>query len=143
METQNYGIQGGDVNRDVSETMPMLSIYYYFMGLYAIYISDSSDSSITSTSEDEEEDYHSTSNKTSDQGNSFYQSLECMQQFTLMLNSSLLLQLIILICQSISQQPLNFRLHHHLPHQSIVVHLNIQMNHYHLIPNYWIIPLHL
>ena len=73
----------------------------------------------------------------------FYQSLECMQQFTLMLNSSLLLQLIILICQSISQQPLNFGLHHHLPHQSIVVHLNIQMNHYHLIPNYWIIPLHL
>ena len=41
------------------------------MGLYAIYISDSSDSSITSTSEDEEEDYQSTTNKTSDQGNSF------------------------------------------------------------------------
>ena len=71
METQNYVIQGGDVSGDVSETMPMLSIYYYFMGLYAIYISDSSDSSITSTSEDEEEDYQSTSNRTSDQGNSF------------------------------------------------------------------------
>ena len=71
METQNYGIQGGDVNGDVSETMPMLSIYYYFMGLYAIYISDSSDSSITSTSEDEEEDYQSTSNRTSNLGNSF------------------------------------------------------------------------
>ena len=71
METQNYGIQGGDVSGDVSETMPMLSIYYYFMGLYAIYISDSSDSSITSTSQDEEENYPSTSNRTIDPGNSF------------------------------------------------------------------------
>ena len=71
VDTQHYGIQGGDANGDVSETMPMLSIYYYFMGLYAIYISDTSDSSITSTSEDEEENYQSTSNKTSDQGNSF------------------------------------------------------------------------
>ena len=39
-----------------------------------------------------------------------------MQQLTLMLNSSLLIQLIILICQSISPQLLNFGLHHHLPH---------------------------
>ena len=38
--------------------MPMLGMYYYFMGLYAIYISsdsDSSESSITSSSGDEGE----------------------------------------------------------------------------------------
>ena len=53
METQDYGVQGGDVSGDVSQTMPMLGIYYYFMGFYAIYISSESESetsSITSTS---------------------------------------------------------------------------------------------
>ena len=39
-----------------------------------------------------------------------------MQHFTLMLDSSVLLQLINLIFQIISPQPLNFGLHHHLPH---------------------------
>ena len=71
VDTQHCGVQGGDVNGDVSDTMPMLNIYYYFMGLYAIYISDTSDSSVTSTSDDEEGNYQSTSNNTSDQGNFF------------------------------------------------------------------------
>ena len=70
VDTQHYGVQGGDVNGDVSDTMLMLNIYY-LMGLYTIYISDTSDSSITSTSEDEEENYQSTSSNNSDQGNSF------------------------------------------------------------------------
>ena len=60
-----------------------------------------------------------------------------------MLDSSLLLQLIILIYQITSPQPLNFGLHLHLPHLSTVVPLSIQMNHYLLIPIYWIIPPHL
>ena len=49
METQDYGVQGGDVNGDVSQTMPMLSIYYYFMGFYAIYISSESETSGSET----------------------------------------------------------------------------------------------
>ena len=71
VETQDYGVQNGDV----SQTMPMLGMYYYFMGIYAIYISsdsDSSESSITSSSEDEGEYDHITSDRISDQGNSFY-----------------------------------------------------------------------
>ena len=39
METQDYGVQGGEVNGDVSQTMPMLGIYYYVIGLHATYIS--------------------------------------------------------------------------------------------------------
>ena len=96
METQDYGVQGGDVSGDVSQTMPMLGIYYYFMGFYAIYISSESESessSITSTSVENEP---ITSDSNSDPGNPFCQSLECIQHFTLMLNSSLLIQLLIL-----------------------------------------------
>ena len=71
METQDYGVQGGDVSGDVSQTMPMLGIYYYFMGFYAIYISSESESessSITSTSEENEP---STSDRNSNPGNPF------------------------------------------------------------------------
>ena len=71
VETQDYGVQSGDV----SQTMPMLGMYYYFMGMYAIYISsdsDSSESSITSSSEDEGEYDQTTSNRTNNPGNSFY-----------------------------------------------------------------------
>ena len=99
METQDYSVQGGDVCGDVSQTMPMLGIYYYFMGFYAIYISSESkseSSSITSTSEEDVENEPTTSDRNSNPGNPFGQSLECMQHFTLMLNSSLLIQLLIL-----------------------------------------------
>ena len=74
VETQDYGVQGGDVSGDVSQTMPMLGIYYYFMGFYAIYISsdsDSSESSITSSYDDEGENEQTTSDRTSNPGNSF------------------------------------------------------------------------
>ena len=73
METQDYGVQGRDVSGDVSQTMPMLGIYYYFMGFYAIYISSDSESesSITSTSEEEVENEPTTSDRTSNPGNPF------------------------------------------------------------------------
>ena len=74
METQDYGVQGGDVSGDVSQTMPMLGIYYYFMGFYAIYISSESESessSITSTSEEDVENEPTTSDRNSDPGNPF------------------------------------------------------------------------
>ena len=90
METQDYGVQGGDVNGDVSQTMPMLGIYYYFMGLYATYISSESETSgseTSYTSEEDMEDESTTSDRKSDSGNPIFQSLECMQHFTLMLNS--------------------------------------------------------
>ena len=99
METQDYGVQGEDVNGDVSQTMPMLGIYYYFMGFYAIYISSESESetsSITSTSKEDMENEPTTSDRKSNPGNPIFQSLECMQHFTLMLNSSLMIQLLIL-----------------------------------------------
>ena len=99
METQDYGVQGGDVSGDVSQTMPMLGIYYHFMGFYTIYISSESEaesSSISSTSEEDVENEPTTSDRNSNPGNPFFQSLECMQHFTLMLNSSLLIQLLIL-----------------------------------------------
>ena len=98
METQDYGVQGGDVNGDVSQTMPMLGIYYYFMGFYAIYISSESETSSTSSSSEEDmEDESTTSDRKSDSGNPIFQSLECMQHLTLMLNSSLMIQLLILL----------------------------------------------
>ena len=56
METQDYGVQGGDVNGDVSQTMPILGIYYYFMGFYATYISSESETSGSETSSTSEED---------------------------------------------------------------------------------------
>ena len=56
METQDYGVQGGDVNGDVSQTMPMLGIYYYFMGFYATYIPSESVTSGSETSSTSEED---------------------------------------------------------------------------------------
>ena len=56
METQDYGVQGGDVNGDVSKTMPILGIYYYFMGFYATYISSESETSGSETSSTSEED---------------------------------------------------------------------------------------
>ena len=97
METQDYGVQGGDVNGDVSQTMPMLGIYYYFMGFYAIYISSESEiSSTTSTSEEDMENESTTSDRKSNSDNPIFQSLECMQHLTLMLNSSLMIQLLIL-----------------------------------------------
>ena len=73
METQDYGIQGGDVSGDVSQTMPMLGIYYYFMGFYANYISSDSESesSITSTSEEDVENEPTTSDRISNPGNPF------------------------------------------------------------------------
>ena len=99
METQDYGVQGGDVNGDVSQTMPMLGIYYYFMGFYATYISSESETSgseTSYTSEEDMEDESTTSDRKSDSGNPIFQSLECMQHLTLMLNSSLMIQLLIL-----------------------------------------------
>ena len=100
METQDYGVQGGDVSGDVSQTMPVLGIYYYFMGFYAIYISSESESessSITSTSEEDMEMNQPPQIETAIQVTLFFQSLECMQHFTLMLNSSLMIQLLILL----------------------------------------------
>ena len=73
VETRDYGVQGGDISGDVSQTMPMLGIYYYFMGFYAIYISgdSESESSIPSTSEDEVENEPTTSDRIRDPGNPF------------------------------------------------------------------------
>ena len=99
METQDYGVQGGDVNGDVSLTMPMLGIYYYFMGFYATYISSESETSgseTSSTSEEDMEDESTTSDRKSNSGNPIFQSSECMQHFTLMLTSFLMIQLLIL-----------------------------------------------
>ena len=99
METQDYGVQGGEVNGDVSQTMPMLGIYYYFIGLYATYISSESETSGSETSypsEEDMDDESSTSDKKSDSGNPNFQSLECMQHFKLMLNRCLMNQLLIL-----------------------------------------------
>ena len=96
METQEYGVQGEGVNGDVSNTMPMLGSYYYLIGLYATYISSGSVSS-GSESSYTTEDESTTSERRSDSGNSDFQSLECMQHFTLMLNRCLLIQLLILL----------------------------------------------
>ena len=96
METQECGVQGGEVNGDVSQTMPMLGSYYYFIGLYAAYISSGSETSGSETSYTTE-DESTTSERKSDSGNSNFQSLECMQHFTLMLNRCLLIQLLILL----------------------------------------------
>ena len=93
---QDYEVQSGDV----SQTMPMLPIYYYTMGMYTITISssssesDSSASSMTSSSSDEREDDQTSSHRTSDSGNSFLLKFEV--HATLMLDSSLLHQLIII-----------------------------------------------
>ena len=95
METQEYGVQGGEVNGDVSQTMPMLGSYYYFIGLYAAYISSGSETSGSEPSYTTE-DESTTSERKSHSGNSNFQSLECMQHFTLMLNRYLLIQLLIL-----------------------------------------------
>ena len=99
METQDYGVQGGEVNGDVSQTMPMLGIYYYLIGLYATNISSESETSGSETSypsEEDMDDESSTSDKKSNSGNPNFQSLECMQHFTLMLNRCLMNQLLIL-----------------------------------------------
>ena len=99
METQDYGVQGGEVNGDVSQTMPMLGIYYYFIGLYATYISSESETSgseTSYTSEEDMDDESTTSDRKSNSGNPNSQSLECMQHFTLMLNRCLMIQLLIL-----------------------------------------------
>ena len=95
METQEYGVQGEGVNGDVSYTMPMLGSYYYLIGLYATYISSGSETS-GSESSYTTEDESTTLERKSDSGNSDFQSLECMQHFTLMLNRCLLIQLLIL-----------------------------------------------
>ena len=96
METQEYGVQGEGVNGDVSYTMPILGSYYYLIGLYATYISSGSESS-GSESSYTTEDESTTSERRSDSGNSDFQSLECMQHFTLMLNRCLLIQFLILL----------------------------------------------
>ena len=99
METKDYGFQGGEVNGDVSQTMPMLGIYYYLIDLYATYISSESETSGSETSYTSEEDMDdevTTSDRKSDSGNPNPQSLECMQHFTLMLNRFLMIQLLIL-----------------------------------------------
>ena len=88
METQDYGIQGGEVNGDVNKTMPMLGRYYYLIGLYATYISSESE---TSGSETSYSDESTTSERKNDSGNSNFQSLKCMQHFTLMLNRYVLI----------------------------------------------------
>ena len=83
METQDYGVQGGDVNGDVSQTMPMLGIYYYFMGFYATYISSESETSgseTSSTSEEDMEEESTTSDRKSNSDNPIFQSLECMME---------------------------------------------------------------
>ena len=95
METQEYGVQGEGVNGDVSYTMTMLGSYYYLIGLYATYISSGSETS-GSESSYTTEDESTTSERKSNSGNSDFQSLECMQHFTLMLNRCLLIQLLIL-----------------------------------------------
>ena len=66
METQEYGLQGEELNGDVSHTMPILGGYYYLIGLYATYISSGSESSESSyTTEDES----NTSERRNDSGN--------------------------------------------------------------------------
>ena len=55
METQDYGVQRGEVNGDVSQTMPMLGIYYYLIGLYATYTFSESETSGSETSYPSEE----------------------------------------------------------------------------------------
>ena len=77
METQDYGVQGGEINGDVSQTMPMLGIYYYFIGLYATYISSESETSgseTSCTSEEDMDDESTTSDRKSDSGNPNFQS---------------------------------------------------------------------
>ena len=78
----------------------MLGSYYYFIGLYAAYISSGSETSGSETSGSETsfttEDESTTSERKSD-ANSNFQSLEFMQHFSLMLNRCLLIQLFILI----------------------------------------------
>ena len=69
------------------------------MGFYATYISSESETSgskTSSTPEEDMEDESTTSDRKSDSGNPIFQRLECMQHFTLMLNSSLMIQLLIL-----------------------------------------------
>ena len=98
MKTQDYGVQGGDVSGDVSQTMPMLGIYYYFMGFYAIYISSESESessSTTSTSEEDMENEPTTSDRKSDPGNPIFPKFGVHATLH-MLNSSLLIQFLIL-----------------------------------------------
>ena len=76
METQKYGVECGDV----SQTMPMLAMYYYTMGMYTLTMSttssssSSSASSITSSdgsSADEREDEQTSTHNTGNSGNSF------------------------------------------------------------------------
>ena len=79
--------------------MPMLGIYYYLIGLYTTYISSESETSGSETSYPSEEDMDnksSTSDNKSNSGKLNFQSLECMQHFTLMLNRYLMNQLLIL-----------------------------------------------
>ena len=65
--------------------MPMLGMYYYVMGMYAISISsDSSESSITSSSSDEREDDQTSSHRASNSGNSFLLKFEVHATFNVM-----------------------------------------------------------
>ena len=144
METQDYGVQGGDVNGDVSLTMPMLGIYYYFMGFYATYISSESETSgseTSSTSEEDMEDESTTSDRKSYSGNPIFQSLECMQHFTLMLNSSLMIQLLIL-SDYLTTAPVLWDTSSTSTSTSVkILPHSILMTLYLPIPIYWIIPL--
>ena len=74
METHEYGIECGNVN----QTMPMLAMYYYTMGMYTLTISSSSSISSTSSisssdgsSADEREDEQESTHNNDDSGNSF------------------------------------------------------------------------
>ena len=83
------------MNGDISHTMPMLGSYYYFIGLYAAYISSASETSGSGSSYTTE-DESNISESNSQPGNSKFQSLECMQHFILMFYRYLLIQLLIL-----------------------------------------------
>ena len=136
METQDYGVQGGDVNGDVSLTMPMLGIYYYFMGFYATYISSESETSgseTSSTSEEDMEDESTTSDRKSDSGNPIFPKFGVHAA----------LHIDVEWFFDDSPQHLSFGMHLlplHLPLSKALPH-SILMTLYLPIPFYWIIPL--
>ena len=74
METHEYGIESGNVNY----TMPILAMYYYTIGMYALTTSSSSSSSSSSSisssegsSADKNEDEQEYNHNTGESGNSF------------------------------------------------------------------------
>ena len=127
------------MNGDVSHTMPLLGSYYYLNGFYATYISSGSETSGSESSYITENE-STTSERSSNSGNTNFQSLECMQHFTLMLNRFLLIQL--LIYQIIKLQHQNSGIHHlplHLP-LNVLLHKSL-MNVCLPMPIYYFTPL--